>query len=264
MKKLFVLTFVLVMLLTGCTTRTNHTTPDIVSETPTSNEEHFTQDDDGKITIDFLKSIQSWKELASQVVPISDDAYEHINNYEDLYCLQLIQEISKPMTAPLYHNADFIELHLDYIELKYVDFSRLITKYDLIINLYNKDNELYLKWGIISHSKDYARLDVYSTNLEYLDNPVTQIGQTATIQVNSNYWSDCQNYGSGKKNTVFPLDNQVIVKGVAYLDEKGNVVSRNFEENAEIHYGEEHMIYVSFTDGSESGWVFPTNLKINK
>lgn len=267
MKKLFAftLTLTLTILLSSFTVRAKDTTLNTYNtltknETSVIMQETKTVEDNSTLTIDVIEEL-FWEELVNNSKSITSE--------EDKYVSWLINGINKTQTIPAYHDTCYVKYGLVGISLKKVDYNRLMHKFQIVIDLYNHYNDLQLEITPKILNELYMQVDVNSTNLEYLENPVTRVGQLAHLELRSSvgviYWESSQNFGSGKdglatiNNAYIPNDLVVTVNGVAYLDDYGNIISSSYGTTQEIDIWKKRMIHIS-ANGIDLGWVYPTNL----
>lgn len=267
MKKLFAFTLTLSILLCSFTVRAEDTTLNdenslTESETSVNVQETETVEDNSTLTIDVIEEL-FWEELVNKS--------QYITSEEDKYVSWLINGINKTQTIPIYHDTCYVKYGMGGIALEKVDYDRLMQKFQRVIDLYNHyhDEELQLEITPKILNELYMQVDVKSANLEYLENPVTCMGQLAHLELRSSigvvYWESSQNFGSGKhglatiNNAYIPNDLVVTVNGVAYLDDYGNIISSSYGTTQEIEIWKKRMIHIS-ANGIDLGWVYPTNL----
>lgn len=266
MKKLFAFTtLTLSILLSSFTVRAESTTLTIgnfLTESKSSVNVQETEmvEDNSTLTIDVIQEL-SWEELMN--------SSQSITSQEDKYLSWLINGINKTQTIPAYHDTRYIKYGIGGIALEKVDYDRLMQKFQRVIDLYNDHHDLQLEITPKILNELYLQVNVDSTNLDYLENPVTSVGQLAYLESRSStgavYWESSQNFGSGKygmatiNNAYIPNDLIVTVNGVAYLDDNGNVLSSSYGTTQEIETIEKRMLHIS-ANGMDLGWVYPTNL----
>lgn len=265
MKKLFAFTLTLSILLSSFTVRAEDTTLNTEnvpteSETSVNVQETEIVEDNSTLTIDVIEEL-FWEELVNKSQSITSE--------EDKYVSWLINGIDNTQTIPAYHDTCYVKYGIGGIALEKVDYDRLMQKFQRVIDLYNYYHDLQLEITPKILNELYMQVDVNSTNLEYLENPVTCVGQLAHLELRSSigvvYWESSQNFGSGKhgmatiNNAYIPNDLVVTVNGVAYLDDYGNIISSSYGTTQEIEIWKKRMIHIS-ANGIDLGWVYPTNL----
>ena len=107
---------------------------------------------------------------------------------------------------------------------------------------------------------DWVSVDFASENLYYIENTPTDIGKVAYVREGEwNYWESSEGFGSGKSGTVETAE-AVIVMGVSYLDEGGNILSSNFDDSEEIKFADLRMLHIRSIEGDDLGWIWPLYL----
>ena len=227
---------------------------------------------DGKLTLEFLEKISSWKELVNTTLPISDN-YDNIENKEDYYSVMLIRSLTKTRRIYIYHDAKYVKATLGGINLKQIDYDRLMKKFQAIINIYNASNELQLVWESKILSENYMQVDVKSTNLIAFDYPAGIVGQQVVLKADSIYWESAWNDGSSRfgiatdDNCYIPEDHIVTDNGVAYLDKnRANVIKSYYkpyaelgEDEIDINFWKFRMLHIC-TETTDLGWVYAENV----
>lgn len=195
---------------------------------------------------------------------ISFTVQENTNKkLEDTYVNYLSEGINKTQVIHAYHDIRYVQYSLGGIQLKKIDYNRLLNKFQKVIDSYNYYHSLKLEFIPRILNEHYMQIDVQSTNVKILNKPVVFIGQQAHIEsINSSVegifcWEYSENYGSGKYKII--NDTNVTVDGVAYLDDAGEVISSSYEYQQLILVGKKRMLHIS-TDEVE-GWVYPANLQ---
>lgn len=211
--------------------------------------------DDSTLTLEVIEEL-SWKELV--------DKAQYVSSEEDQYIKWLVINIGKRNMIPEYHNTEYIKCSVSGISTDGIESRRLTRKCEEVINLYNSSHSLELILDI-SYKNSRLNIKIKSKNLKYLEHPVTQVGQSAKIELGALYWQSSQSFGSGKygivskENRNIPDNYIVTVDGVAYLDDNGNILSAEFGNNSKIELFNKRMLHIS-ADGSDLGWVYPTHL----
>ena len=106
----------------------------------------------------------------------------------------------------------------------------------------------------------YILVDFASENLYYIENTPTEIGKAVYVREGEwTYWEKSEGFGSGKRGTIGTAES-VIVKGVSYLDEDGNIISNSFNESEKIRVKELRMLHIYSIEGDDLGWIWPLSL----
>lgn len=236
MKKLFTLTFILCILVTGLGVRTN--------------AQETAEEDESYLTIEVIEN-SFWEELESC-------KYPQITK-EDEYLNWLIDGICKPrITIPAFGDIPYINFGIGGIREDEVDIKRFAYKCRRIVDLYNHthDLELTMKTKVLSSGR--LQIDVEQEKPDFIKNMVTMTGQMAHVKEDTIYWESAQSFGSGKNGIT--KARVVQVNGVAYLDENGDVVSSYYGTAPEqIERWALRMLHISTEEG-DLGWVYPTQL----
>ena len=213
---------------------------------------------DGELTLDIIKNHSgSWEEFVNYTIPITFGfTYSNIECLEDRYCLMLIQDINHTMTASIYHDAEYVKLGLGGF------------KFQAIIELYNKTNELDLVWQPEMLSEKFMQVDVKSTNLDWLEHPALTIGEVVQVRQGAKYWESSWNDGSGKygivtdSNPYFAEDAVLRVNGVSYQDDsRTHILSSHYcpyskldEDTTQIDLSR-RMLHLC-SDTIDLGWFY--------
>lgn len=221
-----------------------------------------------KLTNEFFSKISSWQELKKIALPISG-GYENIENKEDYWCVILIESIDKTVTAPVYHDAEYVSAGLGGISLQEIDYDSLMNKYQKIIDIYNTTHQLQLVWNSEILNENYMQVKVNSTNAIEMNHPVTQIGQKVVLKKGAIYWESAGNDGTGKHgiatdtNYYIPDNYIVTVNGFAYYsDETRTTIKESYhksynelgEQEYSIKPQEFRMVHIC-TETTDLGWV---------
>jgi len=239
MKKLFTLTLILCILVTGLGVRTN------AQETVAEDE------DNSVLSINVIENA-FWEKLEGLNYPV--------RTKEDEYLTWLISGISEPTsTIPAFGDLPYISYSMGGLREEDIDVDRFIYKCQRIIDLYNHTHDLQLTMKAdFSTSSKMLGIDVRSENPDFIENMVVLTGQLAHVKERTIYWESAQNYGSGKNGVT---DTRVVqVNGVAYLDENGEVQSSYYGKTPrQIEMWATRMLHIC-TEDTDLGWVYPTQL----
>lgn len=212
--------------------------------------------DDSTLSLEYLKDA-NWDDL--RIITVVTP--------EDDICSRLVRVIFKPSGIGSIQNIPYIKVDLG-IDYNDVDSSRVASKLNEIIRIYNEGNPYNLT--LETTPTQYPRhiiLSIRSTNLKELENPITSLGQIATLKAGSLYWSSSDQYGSDNCFTT-KTDLSVTVNGVSYLSEDGSIISSiyipftDFESDntlVEVQFSEIRLLHICI-DEKDYGWVHPNDL----
>lgn len=275
MKKLFAIVLGTALMFSSFTARAEAISPDAQTQSPES-QVHLTDSietkevEDGKLTLELLRQMSSWEELVNTAVSISDSSYKHTKNKEDFYTMMLINGINQKSSLRIYHGAEYISHGFGGIELKKIDYDRLMQKYQTIIDIYNACNDLQLVWNPKILNEDCMQVNVTSTNAIAMSHPATKVGQQVVVKQGATYWESAWNDGSGKHgiatatNSYIPEDYIVTVNGFAYyLDESRTTIMESYykpcdelaEQESDIKPWEIRLVHIC-TETTDLGWVY--------
>ena len=213
-------------------------------------------DDYGFLTVEVIEN-SFWEELTVKSNTIVSD--------EDMYISWVINSINNPSSVPCYPGDPYISFTITDIPINRINPERLICKLDRVIalsNYYHPELQVTMCPKILNAFE--MQIDIDSTNVAFMNSPVTYVGQSAYIRPDSLYWEKSETFGAGKfgriipENPYIPDECIVQVTGVSYLDDNGNVISSSNKN--EINIWSKRMIHVS-VNGTDLGWVYPTDLK---
>lgn len=248
MKKLFAI--VLMLLATPLSTFGSKTTSpaeSLETQSQMASSTATSEKDTSTLTVEFIKN-STWDTLSSQ-----DD---FIKTEEDKYLSWLIEYIKKPLFTPVY-SQQYISFSIGGIRIEDIDSIRFCEKVHQVVALYNSFNSLQLKTNIEFYENSLS-IECKSSNLDYLENPVTATKKTAHVRADTVYWESSENFGSGKYGMISG-DSLVTVNGVSYLDDNGNILSSYYNVPTEIDIWKKRMLHISLND-IDLGWVDPTYL----
>lgn len=278
MKKLFAVILCMVLIFSLVTTcampATSNAQP--VSSTTTStvssqsdeeknNEDKDDEDKNEVLSLEYLSKVSSWEDLTSTNLTV-------VNSHskpEDTYVKMFIRDISQKKKMPIYHDIEYVSECVAGIRLDEINYDQLMQKFQTVINLYNKSNELQLTFEPHILNEILMEVNVSSTNIAFLKASPTRIGTLVLIRDGAKYWESSHNDGSGKygvatsENHYIPKDFVVMINGFAYFDEsKTNVVEHFYtpyneiEGNGEkIKLNEPRMLHIC-TEAADLGWVY--------
>ena len=240
MKKLFTTMLVLFILTTSIGIRTN--------------AQENMQDDESYLTVEVIEH-SFWEELESC-------KYPQISK-EDEYISWLIRGIGKPHTIPAFGDCPFISLVIGGFKNEDIDFDRFTYKCQRVVDLYNHTHNLQITMTSEITSSNRLGITVRSEDPDFIKNMVTISGQLAHVKEDTRYWESSQYYGTGKSG-VIKAPQVVLVNGVAYLNEEGEVISSYYgtaPKNIERWAPRMLHISVDMEEGRKDlGWVYPTQL----
>ena len=166
-------------------------------------------------------------------------------------------EDAKRPAGKAYPNEDYIAIgYAEEIE-NCVEFRDELRS---AVEEYNSCHEQKIEVCIDIMRDDWVSVDFASENLYYIENTPTDIGKVAYVREGEwNYWESSEGFGSGKSGTVETAE-AVIVMGVSYLDEGGNILSSNFDDSEEIKFADLRMLHIRSIEGDDLGWIWPLYL----
>lgn len=224
---------------------------------------------DGKLTLDIIENWpSSWEEFVNYNIPMNF-SYSNVESKEDQYCITLIKSINHKMTAPIYHDYEYVKSGMGGIKVQEVKLSRLIYKFHAIIELYNKTNEFDIVWQPKMLSEEIMQVDMESTNVEWLEHPAYAIGEVVQVKQGAKYWEASWNDGSGKygivtdSNPYFAEGSVLRVNGVSYLDDSWTDVLWSYccpytELNGDttlLHLSRRRMLHLC-SGTTDLGWFY--------
>ncbi len=166
-------------------------------------------------------------------------------------------EDAKRPAGKAYPNEDYIAIgYAEEIE----NCEEFRDELRVAVEEYNSCHEQKIEVCIDIMRDDWVSVDFASENLYYIENTPTDIGKVAYVREGEwNYWESSEGFGSGKSGTVETAE-AVIVMGVSYLDEGGNILSSNFDDSEEIKFADLRMLHIRSIEGDDLGWIWPLYL----
>ena len=166
-------------------------------------------------------------------------------------------EDAKRPAGKAYSNEDYIAIgYAEEIE----NCEEFRDELRAAVEEYNNCHEQKIEVCIDIMRDDWVSVDFASENLYYIENTPTDIGKVAYVREGEwNYWESSEGFGSGKSGTVETAE-AVIVMGVSYLDEGGNILSSNFDDSEEIKFADLRMLHIRSIEGDDLGWIWPLYL----
>lgn len=162
-----------------------------------------------------------------------------------------------------YPNDNYISMHYVF-RLDRIDYDSLERELQEAVEVYNSCNELEIEAKISTVSEGYGEVCFSSKNLYYIEHTPIYIGQRAYVRAGKwKYWESSENLGSGKSGTIEAKEGEqiaVIVTGVSYLNEEGEIISSTFNDCEEIKFAELRMLHISNEEGVDLGWIWPLYL----
>lgn len=132
-----------------------------------------------------------------------------------------------------------------------------ISELMIAVEEYNSCHQKKIEVDYEIMRDDYISVDFYSENLYYIENTPIYIGKVAYVREGEwNYWESSENFGSGKSGNI-ETSSAVIVTGVSYLNEEGNIISSSSSGSERIQVTELRMLHISSIEGEELGWIWP-------
>ena len=275
MKKFFAFVLTLTVLLSSFTARAKGVT--VIMQTP-SNSSSVQTKDDSILTINVLEQMSWEKIVANAKIVLDSEKWNRVRNglnnsdsvdvfsKEDIYISHIISDLD-------WNSSDF-DLYwwqlTRHCGLTDIDFDRLILKLNTISGIYDNHNNRKTDVFPTSESSSGIKIYICSISAKYFDNLVSNVGETAHLQITRSspsvpYWESSQNFGSGAfsiasiTNPCVPEGQPVTVTGVSYLDDDGNILSISYEIGHQIDKSNNYMLLFSY-DGTDFGWTYPVHL----
>lgn len=223
------------------------------------------------VTIEYIESL-SWEKIRSHYKEI-------FNNGDDLYIQKVITYINRD------ENFDSKKQDLVYVNgqvyLEDTDYDTMCKKIQAVVDSYNVANEIKIKLYTRAYDNEPGHMQVIILSSNY---PATYVGQTVEIKWGAIFYEKSKNFGEGNWNTTFcidyegygfgipefiPEDYTVIINGISYLDDNGNIISRYYKTFEEIKVqniripidtGKCYMLHVCTSKG-DLGWLVPEAVK---
>lgn len=231
----------------------------------------YTEKKNGLVTIQHLENL-SWED-------IRNNYKELFNSGDDLYLKHIILFIDRDKDFDIQKNP-FVS-HNGMVYLKNIDYDTMCKKLQIILDAYNAVNTIQIKaYTKLYHDEPgHMSIDIFSSN-----SPATYVGETVKLKGGSIFYESSRNFGEGKCNTTFyidceafgfarnpniPEDYQVLINGISYLDDTGNISScfyKTFDEIKAFHIripidcSKTYMLHIC-TEKKDLGWVVPEAVK---
>ncbi len=229
-----------------------------------------TKDEDGLITIEYIKSL-SWEEISNN--------YEKLfNNGDDLYLRNIVKYIGR---EEFDFRKENLVSHNGQVYLKNTDYKTMCEKIQIIVDAYNISNEIQIAvyTRLYDDEPGHMEINILSSNC-----PATYVGEEVEIKWGAIFYESSKNWGSGNWNTTFCIDYEsygfgtpsfipedyiVVINGVSYLDENGNIVSSYYEPydsiktnniKIPIDRSKPYMLHTC-TSQRDLGWGAPETVK---
>ena len=247
-------------------------TPTYASEQSTIAQNRYapTKDEDGLITIEYIKSL-SWEEISNN--------YEKLfNNGDDLYLRNIVKYIGR---EEFDFRKENLVSHNGQVYLKNTDYKTMCEKIQIIVDAYNISNEIQIAvyTRLYDDEPGHMEINILSSNC-----PATYVGEEVEIKWGAIFYESSKGFGSGEWNTTFTIDCKghgfatpsfipedyiVLINGVSYLDEDGNIISSYYKSYDEIKANnikipidtsKAYMLHIC-TNKRDLGWGVPEIVK---
>lgn len=262
MKKLFAFALCMVLMLSNLVIQAEAVTTNEQTNSRTTNQLTSAKvevPENGKLTLEFLSKISSWKELVDTALPIDED-YGRISNREDFCVVMLIKEINK---AFKYYNTKNVKINMKGLNIEGTDYERLNKKFENVINLFNREKSLHIVW-----ESNIIGANLMQVMLRTVDTIEMRTGQKVALKLGTKYWESSLNEGSGKFGIVTDTECKtpggfiVTVNGFSYLGWKKTYINESEyisydelnEQEAKMEGWKGVMIHVC-KENMDLGWV---------
>lgn len=197
-----------------------------------------------------IEEATSWEEVMRKMSPMLG-SYSYFESHEDFCCALVLDGVDRIVTDPMYP-----DVSLSFkVELKDSDFEELNEKFLKIAELYNASNQLPIELEAKKISDEE-----FEVNIGFdVTKPVVTIGQNAIVRADRKFWEKPSMTGSYGNTSNLEI-KMVTVNGVAYVDEKGNVLESYYKPYNQISDKElviddrPHMLHIC-TENTDLGWI---------
>ena len=200
--------------------------------------------DKSTFTVEYL-SQSTWESLSQEIFD------KTLNSKEDELVVNWVQSLLNPQVEQVmqYYHFGFAVTN---------NFDRLMDKsiiVSLLFDAYNTRDEL----DVVPWVTENGSIFFSSFNTGLIDSPVTTLGQHALFEPDSIYWEDSQYNGNhgviAQENPYILASHLVIVDGVSYVDEDGNIESYSFEDGLSVDSEKSPMLHITSGNGYDLGWI---------
>lgn len=239
-------------------------TQTVPSEATVSTEVEKTDEEkDGELALEVLNTITSWKQLQEYFSEPLVDWFKMQKNEDDY-----IENFAKhlPMIAPnSNYSSDAISGSVSLmVNLKNVNYDRLMQKYRKVADIYNEYGKWYFTWETKEINEEKIQIDVKSIRSV----PIV-IGKRVMLRNGTKYWTSDQIKYNGKWGFTLEASNfisenlEATVDGFAHLDAADRtIIEISCMPNDELEgvkiqvkpWREPWYVHVC-TENGNSGWV---------
>lgn len=236
-----------------------------------SNSVKNVERENGLVTIEYLE-ILSWNE-------ISENYKNLFTCGDDLYLKNVIMRIDRDDDFDIKNS--YILSRNGLVYLTDTTYDIMCQKLQIIIDKYNAVNEIQIKLYTEQYDDKPGHMNI---TLLSSNNPATYVGEFVKLTWGALLHESSQNFGSGNSSKTFyidcarycfasfsfiPEDYIVLVNGISYLDDNGNIISSKyitFDEvisqniNIPIDFGKNYMLHIC-TNQTDLGWIVPEDVK---
>lgn len=228
------------------------------------------KDEDGLITIEYLRSL-SWEDIKNnreELFGSGDDLYlENIVSYTDREEFDI--------------KNDYLVSHNGQVYLSNTDYETMCEKIQIVVDTYNASNEIRIKVYTKLYDDEPGHMEINILSSNY---PASYVGEEVEVKWGAIFHESSKDWGSGEWNTTFyidckgygfatpsfiPEDYIVLINGVSYLDEDGNIISSYYKSYDEIKANnikipidrsKAYMLHIC-TSERDLGWGVPEIVK---
>lgn len=227
--------------------------------------------ENGLVTIEYLENL-SWED-------IRDNYTNLFINSDDLYLYHVIMNIDRDDSFDIKNGYILSRNGMVYLEKTTYDV--ICQKLQIIIDKYNVANDIQIKLYTKQYTDDPGHMNITLLSSNY---PATYVGQTVQLKRGALFYESSKHFGSGNYSTTFyidcvgygfeqfsyiPNDYMVLVNGISYLDDDGNIISATymtFDEimaqnmHISIDFSKTYMLHIC-TSQTDLGWLVPEDVK---
>lgn len=205
-----------------------------------------TSDDKSTFTIEHLTH-STWDSLSQEVFEGT------VNSNEDELVINSVLSLLNPQVdqdMQYYHFGFAVADNYDRLMAKSIAIS-------LLFDSQNTQDDL----DVVPWVTEDGSIFFSSFNTGLIDSPVKELGQYAIVAPGSIYWEDSQKHGHGshgvisQNNPYLLASHLVMVDGLSYLDETGNIESFSFEDGLEVDTTKSPMLHIISPKGYDLGWI---------
>lgn len=203
----------------------------------------------------------TWKEFSDRVWNVS--------SVEDEILVSIFRTLDFFAPVP---RGNFISC-VSFAEDADFDLDRLSKKVTAVVEYFHKTHDTFWTMTINIHEPTpgkYVQVDIepHRFDLKY---PPTYIGEMVIAVNNFQFYESAWNFCSGS-NGIGKANTRLIINGVAYLDEDGNITSSKYYSYSDLqeYYSaaivspisidwtaDYWIVHVCTLDGTDLGWFYP-------